>query len=62
MKRNPMSDAELSDEIREVRDILAVRLPAGSCLGRRIAIAHLEHLEAEMVRRYEVEMWGCDRG
>lgn len=62
MKRKPMTDVELSAEIREIRDLLAVRLPADDCLGRRVARAHLAELEDQMVRRYEVELWGCDRG
>lgn len=60
MKRKPITDADLTDEIREIRDRLDA-LP-GNGLGRRVAVAHLEHLEAEMVRRYETELWGCDRG
>lgn len=56
MKHLP--DEEIHDEIVETREMLAHRLPSGDCLGRRMAQARLSLLEAEMVRRYEVEMWG----
>ena len=56
-----LTDADLNDEIREIRDHLASVIPAGDCLGRRVARARLGALEDEMVRRYEIEMWGTER-
>lgn len=60
MKHLP--DVDIHDEILEIRHYLASEVAAGKCLGRRLAAARLVHLEAEMVRRYEVEMWGAERG
>ena len=56
-----LPDADIHDEIVEVRTYLAERLPAGDCLGRRVANARLAALEDEMVRRYEVELWGASK-
>lgn len=56
-----LDDGDLNDEIGEIRTYLAERLPAGDCLGRRMASARLVALEDEMVRRYEVEMWGAEK-
>ena len=55
MKR--LTDDALHDEIVATRRELDA-MPPERTLGRRTASAHLWRLEMEMVRRYEVEMWG----
>lgn len=61
MTARHLTDADLADEIRESRDTLARIAPSGDCLGRRMATTRLALLEDEMIRRYEVECWGCER-
>ena len=56
-----LPDVDIHDEIVEIRTYLASEVAAGNCLGRKLAEAHLETLEGEMVRRYEVEMWGAQK-
>ena len=55
MKR--LTDADLHDEIVAVR-LRIDDMPPERTLGRRVATTRLRQLEMEMVRRYEVEMWG----
>lgn len=56
-----LPDVDIHDEILEIRAYLANLPTPGNNLGRRMAVARLVHREAEMIRRYEVEMWGVDR-
>lgn len=56
-----LPDVDIHDEIVEIRTYLSTTLPVGDCLGRRLAAARLVCLEGEMVRRYEVEMWGAEK-
>jgi len=52
-----LTDADLHDEIVAMR-LTIDEMPPERTLGRRLATTRLRQLEAEMVRRYEVEMWG----